>query len=171
MFPIPHNTHTTPLLEDKEQKKWGVVTDTTFTLQEGKRNINIMPARPSGNGMLHARQSVGKWRRLKWREADCWEHAAHDLGRVLFGGRHYDILIRLEKLREKHAVQRRFWVPAEHSQIRSGFFQIIFRKQQEVNPAAHWTILRWIGEPCLYIMTSFCMQYAACFLLARSPNL
>lgn len=37
------------------------------------------------------------------------------LGVVLFVGRHYDILIGLERLREKHAVQRRLWVPAEHS--------------------------------------------------------
>lgn len=58
------------------------MTDTTLILQEGKRNINIMPARPSGNGRLHARQSVGKWRRLKWREVDCWEQAAQHLGRV-----------------------------------------------------------------------------------------
>jgi len=34
---------------------------------------------------------------------------------VLFGGRSYDILMGLERLRKKHAVQRRFWVPAEHS--------------------------------------------------------
>lgn len=44
---------------------------------------------------------------------------------------------------------------------------------QNVNPTANddWTIPRRIGEPCLHIMTSFCMQYAACFLLALSPNL